>query len=76
MHSRTSPCDTLQMAFLMSGASHLSPSPEVAQQASTIAIAQTMLGKCKEATDKLKVFLKGNLPADAAKMQLYLDLQV
>lgn len=64
------------MAFLMSGASHLSPSPEAAQQAGTIGTAQTMLGKCREATDRLRVFLKGNLPADAAKMQLYLDLQV
>lgn len=66
----------LQMSFLMSGASYLSPSPATAQQAGSIATAQSMLDKCREATGKLRALLKGKIPADAGKLQLYLELQV
>ncbi len=66
----------VQMAFLMSGASFLSPSSEAAKETSTIDRARDMLRKCREASTKLQSSLNGKLPADAAKMQLYLDLQV
>lgn len=42
----------------------------------TIEHARDMLRKCREASTKLQSSLNGKLPADAAKMQLYLDLQV
>ncbi|KAK9833629.1 hypothetical protein WJX74_001098 [Apatococcus lobatus] len=64
-----------EMCFLMSGASYLSPSPEAAQQAGTIATARSMLARCREANGRLNALLRGNMPADAGKMQLYLELQ-
>ncbi|KAK9853104.1 hypothetical protein WJX84_005706 [Apatococcus fuscideae] len=65
-----------EMCFLMSGASYLSPSPEAAQQAGTIATARSMLARCREANGRLNALLRGNMPADAGKMQLYLELQI
>ena len=66
----------VQMAFLMSGASYLSPSTEVAKEQGLLQVASSMLKQCRDAHAKLQKRCSGMLPADAAKMQLYLDLQV
>ena len=65
----------MQMAFLMSGASYLSPSAETAQHSGRLDLAAEMLQSCRESINSLK-HVKGNLPADASKTELYLDLQV